>query len=141
LCWRRKKNEAAVRPGFRTFAGVFEGYFGKYALIVVVFCWCKRGEMRGKRGQKTVSRTPLKNTPSISNIFCRFPIWHSPSRGMAWLSSRHRPFYGPVQVRRLPSNACWAVFRGESARGGREIGTQEKGGDKNLHLCGARSEV
>jgi hypothetical protein len=63
-----KKCEAPVKPGFSRFIGVFGGYFGKSALLAMVFCWCKRGEMRGKRGPKTSHWHGVKNTPSISTL-------------------------------------------------------------------------
>ena len=62
-----------MEPGFRGFVGVFEGCFGKTGFVAVVFCWCKRGGMRGKRGEKTVSPTRSKNAPPISNIFAPLP--------------------------------------------------------------------
>jgi hypothetical protein len=64
-----KKN---VKPrssrGFCIFTGVFEGCFGKSALLAVVFRWCNRGGMRGKRGRKTVAPASLKNAPRISTL-------------------------------------------------------------------------
>jgi hypothetical protein len=49
--------------------GVFEGCFGKPTLLAVVFCWCTRGGMHGKRGEKTVAPASLKNAPRISTFF------------------------------------------------------------------------
>jgi hypothetical protein len=69
IAFAEKNLEAPVDPEFRSFAGVFEGRFGKSASVVVVFCWCKRGGMRGKRGEKTVASATPKNTPLISTFF------------------------------------------------------------------------
>jgi hypothetical protein len=65
----RKKCEAPVKPGFCVFTGVFEGCFGESAFVAVVFCWCKRGGMRGKRGVRASLWHGAKSTPSISTLF------------------------------------------------------------------------
>jgi hypothetical protein len=66
--------------------------------------------MRGERGKKTVSRTPLKNTPLISNNFRPLPDFALAVEELAWLSSRHRTLDGQLQFRALPSSALLGDF-------------------------------
>ena len=47
---------------------------------MVVFCWCKRGGMRGKREEKTVAPTLLKMRHSIQ----LFLIGHFESNPAGW---------------------------------------------------------
>jgi hypothetical protein len=91
---------------------------------MVVFCWCNRGEMRGKRGQKTVFRTRLKNTPSIPNIFAPLP-------NLALAVCRNG--FAASQLRRLPFNAYWPFSKIEREDAERQE-HKKKGGDRSLHL-------
>jgi hypothetical protein len=44
---------------------VFAGGFAENRCLVVVFCWCDRGGMRGKRGVLDVPFVVLKDAPGF----------------------------------------------------------------------------
>jgi hypothetical protein len=47
----------------------FSGVFAKTVVQNVVFCWCDRGGLRGKRGVLTRYFLTIKNTPILSILF------------------------------------------------------------------------
>jgi hypothetical protein len=54
---------------------VFAGVFGKNGRFYVVFCWCDRGGLRGRRGVLAVTFWGSKNTPRFPDLFLRFLFW------------------------------------------------------------------
>jgi len=54
--------------------GVFAGYFAEKTCLDVVFWWCERGGMRGKRGVLAVTFSVAKNAPGLEIYFFGLPV-------------------------------------------------------------------